>query len=321
MSNLNAGWFSLGAHVISDLPEAVDRLLRSHLGDAGAGIQPDGRAFRITVGRVTASREGQQVQFPGSAMHDWHIHYREKAFWIPGVFRAEIDERHVEFRVEQACLENTGDHLELFSLAFAEAHRAGGWLPLHAATVARGSRAVAISGVSGAGKSTAVLRLWNHGFRVVAEDRTFWHAESGQVAGLDRCLRVFDDSIGHFPPVSLTGIVGRDAKGKGLLPLQRSDGAASLDRLFLFAPREAITLAQKVRAVWEMTGVPLTSLAREQAQRNVTRLIPLVHSVGITRESVMDDVSFALTGAGAGDLVTVPGHAYREAGDSNAGKA
>jgi len=294
---LNAGWFSLGARVISDLPEPVAQLLQQHLGGNGSGAGHDGRTFRITVGRVTDSREGLKVQLPGSGTEAWNVHHRDNAFWVPGLFQAEIGERHTELRVEDALLGQTSTHLELFSLAFTEAHRAGGWLPLHAATVARDDRAVAISGVSGAGKSTAVLRLWNRGFRVVAEDRTFWHVDSGRVAGLDRCLRVFDDSVARFPPPGRAGFVGRDAKGKGLLPLPPSEQDARLDRLFLFAPGEDLTAARKVRAVWEMSGVPLTGRSREVAERGVARLMPLVHAVGVTRESVLDDVTAALSGS------------------------
>jgi serine kinase of HPr protein (carbohydrate metabolism regulator) len=43
---------------------------------------------------------------------------------------------------------------------------------LHASTVARDGRAVLITGPSGAGKSDLSLRLFDHGFTLVSDDRT-----------------------------------------------------------------------------------------------------------------------------------------------------
>ena len=48
---------------------------------------------------------------------------------------------------------------------------------LHASTVARNGRAVLITGPSGAGKSDLSLRLLDHGFALVSDDRTIVRRE------------------------------------------------------------------------------------------------------------------------------------------------
>lgn len=187
--------------------------------------------------------------------------------------------------------------LAAWSLAFTEAHRAGGWLPLHAAVVARNGVAVAVTGESGAGKSTATLRLLAQGFQVLAEDRAFWHAPSSVVVGLDRHVRAFEDSVARFAPGALEAARSgpRDAKGKCLLPLD-SRGAAHLTRiLHLSSGGGTLDSAGRVRLAWEMTGVPLTALARQRVQAGVTQLLPLLDPQGITRETVVPAVTAWLT--------------------------
>jgi serine kinase of HPr protein (carbohydrate metabolism regulator) len=48
---------------------------------------------------------------------------------------------------------------------------------LHASTVALNGRAVVISGPSGSGKSDLALRLLDHGFILVSDDRTIVHRD------------------------------------------------------------------------------------------------------------------------------------------------
>ena len=52
---------------------------------------------------------------------------------------------------------------------------------LHATSVARGGRAVLLLGPSGSGKSDLALRLLDHGFSLVSDDRTLLRRESGRL--------------------------------------------------------------------------------------------------------------------------------------------
>lgn len=180
-----------------------------------------------------------------------------------------------------------------WALALTEAHRAGGWLPLHAAVFARAGRAVALTGTSGAGKSTAALRLLEAGYSVIAEDRAFWHSSNGQIAGLDQYLRAFDDSVERFAPSQQATAVGRDPKGKLLLPLPANE-AATLVCLLAFGDGLALPLPQRVRLLWETTGVPLTDSARHAVQQGIGQLLPLVRPQTVTRETVLETVKTLL---------------------------
>ncbi len=52
---------------------------------------------------------------------------------------------------------------------------------LHATTVAKGGRAVLISGRSGSGKSDLALRLLDRGFTLVSDDQTYLRVDSGKL--------------------------------------------------------------------------------------------------------------------------------------------
>nr|WP_294846263.1 HPr kinase/phosphatase C-terminal domain-containing protein [uncultured Sphingomonas sp.] len=54
---------------------------------------------------------------------------------------------------------------------------------LHATTVALDGRAVLIAGPSGSGKSDLALRLLDHGFALVSDDRTIVSKEGGRIVG------------------------------------------------------------------------------------------------------------------------------------------
>lgn len=175
-------------------------------------------------------------------------------------------------------------------LALVEAHRAGGWLPLHAAVLSRGDRAAAVAGVSGAGKSTAALRLSGLGYGLLAEDHAWVHPHSGRVVGLDTHLRAREDSVGTFAPHLLDRAVGRDAHGKLRLPLLGPGGRGTLAALLVFGLPETPDAAGRVRALWEVTGVPLTEAGRRAAARGVGTLLQGVEVRGVTRETVVDAV-------------------------------
>lgn len=185
-------------------------------------------------------------------------------------------------------------------LALAELQRLSGWLPLHAATVARESRAVGITGVSGAGKSTAALRLAAAGLSVLAEDQTWVHAGSGRVLGLDRFLRTYPDSLDRFAPELRAAAQGQDAYGKLMVPLTPPTMPATLDTLLVFGLPQHPSRAEGVRALWECTGVPLLTRTRQASAQAVNELLRRLTVQGTTREKVIEQTEEMLLKKQAG---------------------
>ena len=85
---------------------------------------------------------------------------------------------------------------ELIELAvFTLAARVQGLMPLHAACVGRGRRALLLIGDSGAGKSTAVLHCALQGLDLVAEDSLFVAPRSLLATGVANFLHVRRESL------------------------------------------------------------------------------------------------------------------------------
>lgn len=284
-------WTSLGAQVVSALLPGLDSGLRDFWEGGPAPWSASTREITLEVGALPAPPPGARVQTLNVMDREVRAAAAGDDLWL--------DER-LWMRAGPAggrvvCAPG-GAPPELWAVAFTELHRAGGWLPLHAAVVAVGGRAVAFTGVSGAGKSTAALRLHAAGERVLAEDRAFWHAPSGVVAGLDRHLRAYEDSLERFAPalLPLARAQGPDAHGKLRLPLPAATGgeAPHLTRLLLLSPAltAELDLPGRVRAVWEATGVPLTASARAAVQAGVARLLPLLWPRPLGREELLPAV-------------------------------
>jgi len=77
----------------------------------------------------------------------------------------------------------------------------------HASTVARGNRAIVITGPSGSGKSDLALRLLDHGFQLVSDDQTIISRDG------DRLLASAPPNIASKIEVRGIGIVDMDAVG------------------------------------------------------------------------------------------------------------
>ena len=75
----------------------------------------------------------------------------------------------------------------------------------HASTVARGNRAIMITGPSGSGKSDLALRLFDHGFQLVSDDQTIISRDG------DRLLASAPPNIAGKIEVRGIGIVDMDA--------------------------------------------------------------------------------------------------------------
>ena len=287
-------WTSLGARVVSALPSRLDTELRGFWqGGAAPPDQPAGWIM-LEVGALPPVLPGARTQALSVMDREVRATTADDALWLEG----QLWVRTGPAGGRVVCAPG-GAPPDLWAVAFTELHRAGGWLPLHGAVVAAGDRAVAFTGVSGAGKSTAALRLHAAGERVLAEDRAFWHAQSGVVTGLDRHLRAYEDSLERFAPalLPLARAQGRDAHGKLRLPLNGAAEAATgeaprLTRLLVLAPGASgeLDLPGRVRAVWEATGVPLTAPARAAVQAGATRLLPLLWPRPLSREELLPAV-------------------------------
>ncbi|GGO39195.1 hypothetical protein [Deinococcus humi] len=196
---------------------------------------------------------------------------------------------HLEVQGGDVCL-TLGNHpvpAEAWFLAWTEAHRAGGWLPLHSAVLMQGEQAVGLTGVSGAGKSTAALRLAGLGVTILSEDQAWVRPEDQRVVGFDQHLRAFDDSVRTFAPHLLSQAAGHDAYGKLLLPLTHPGAQATLQSLLVFGLSPEPSLAERIRALWDATGVPLTQTGRQATASGVGVLLRHLHIQGVTREDVL----------------------------------
>lgn len=284
-----------------DVPPELVLALRNFWKDTCA-LPADGRTFTLRAGllpSVPVDAQAETLSLMEQTVSLWRA---DNELWVPHLLHLEVQPGGACFTLAPEVVrqqEWPPALLETWTLFFTEAHRAGGWLPLHAAVISHEGQAVAVSGVSGAGKSTATLRL-SADYAVLAEDRAFWQASSGQVAGLDRCLRLFPESVERFAPhlQAQAERAPRDAKGKHMLPLAAPTAPSQLLALLCFAPlgstASVLSASERVRTVWEMTGFPLTALAREEVQRGIVRLLPLLAQEPVTRETAIERVKALL---------------------------
>ncbi|ADV67621.1 hypothetical protein [Deinococcus maricopensis] len=171
-------------------------------------------------------------------------------------------------------------------LAFTEAHRASGLLPLHAAILTRGAHTVALTGESGAGKSTAALRLLTSGWQLIAEDAAWLDPATRQTYGWDDGLRLHDTSLQRFAPHVNPAALPRDAHGKVILPVTTTAGPPLRTLMVLGAPAH-LSAAERVQALWGATGVPLTTAARAAVTAALPGVLRHLQIRGATREDVV----------------------------------
>lgn len=288
-SRTRPSFTSLEAHVTAHgLEAAVWHGLRLRWGYPGG--QGAGRTLRVVAGSRSPRPPGPPTPVPvsGEVLEVWT---RDDEVWLGETLHLQAGPGGATLTAAGSGVPDTA-----WVLAFVEAHRAGGWLPLHACVLSGegDAGAVAVTGVSGAGKSTAALRLAGRGYAVLAEDQVWIHPPTAQVVGFDTHLRAFEDSVRRFAPHLLPRAAGHDAHGKLLLPLTRPGGQARLRSLLVFGLPARPVAAERVRALWEATGVPLTASGRRAAAAGVTALLPHLSIRGVTREDVLEKAETAL---------------------------
>ncbi|MBZ9713241.1 hypothetical protein [Deinococcus multiflagellatus] len=286
-------WQSLDAQVsASALPEPLLGALQLDWARAVGNTAPQ-RTLNVTLGPCPPVPPGLAPQHLRLMDREVPVWARGDEFWLEGHLYGQVGARGARLHA------GPGAARDLWALALTEVHRAGGWLPLHAALVSGPAGAAAVLGVSGAGKSTAALRLRAAGWTILAEDRA-WVGPQGEAVGLDRTLRAYRDSVARFAPHLLPEFdaAPRDPRGKALLRLDAAPPAPLRGVLCLGAAGiQAVPgAAERVRHAWEASGVPLTARGRAAATQAVQRLVRGPVWQAITRDEVPAAVA-ALVGS------------------------
>ena len=107
-----------------------------------------------------------------------------------------------------------------------------GLLPLHASAVDLGRRAIAVSGLSGAGKSTMAALLAARGGRVIADDMLVLPCEGALVRPGAGGLKLSSKSLARIGRTPAGLALANDVEGKYFLPLPSApDEAAPISTL------------------------------------------------------------------------------------------
>jgi hypothetical protein len=173
-------------------------------------------------------------------------------------------------------------NIELFHLAIAEGLRASGLISLHASIAARNGQALAFLGPSGRGKTTTLLRSLEAGFVPVCEDFAWCDADTLEVFGFDRGLRLLPDTAKFFetqfgitpsiwqvdkwfvPYSSLN--VERRAVNLGTIALLERDPEQATG-FGLLSKREAAL------AFWEASGMPLSRSVQDRVSQRIAGMV------------------------------------------------
>ncbi|MHA0040283.1 hypothetical protein [Deinococcus sp. PEB2-63] len=278
---------SLDLYLTGDLNDAQRHLLAYDW--AFAGPRPATRPVSVRTGPLPAAPDGptQAVALPDRVIP---VQRRGDDLWLNAELHLRLLTGGAELTVPHA-----GAARDVWALALTELHRAAGWLPLHAALIGTPTHAVLIGGPSGAGKSTACLRLRAAGLTVHAEDRAWAHPD-GHALGMDRTLRAYRDSLDRFAPHLLpaAATAPRDPRGKIVLPLQPQP-PVTLRGVLLLGEGGPLSTPERVRHAWELTGVPLTAAGRAAATHSVQALLRAPWR-RTTRGQLEDDLRATLRG-------------------------
>jgi hypothetical protein len=273
-------WFSLGLQIQADLPAALELALQRSWQTPAPAAPVDARTLYIRVGsRPAPPPHGlwQDVSFEGTS---WSVCVDRHQLWVE-------NSAYLHWTLDGPCIHmrDPQDVTLPWVLLMTEAHRAAGWVPLHATVIDRPGGAVAVLGHSGAGKSTLALRSLQAGLQVLAEDRAWWCAETGVVVGLDRTLRVFEDSLLRFAPAlaDAAGTFARDRHGKRCVPLPEGT-FRPLDEVVLLGAPEELSVYRKIAALWEAVGVPLLAQGRQVTQQALPVLLTLMPDHALSRD-------------------------------------
>ena len=175
--------------------------------------------------------------------------------------------------------------LELaLQVAICEALRTTGLAALHAAIIARGDQATALTGRRGVGKSTTLLHAMEKGWLPVAEDFAWLDLNTQRVYGWDRGVRLTEQGAARFMHRWPRAEWRRDSDGKLFLgyemlapskPLEaRLTCVAALRQDFSRASEwEPLWPHEAIRVLFECAGVPLSRDNRANFAARVPKLL------------------------------------------------
>jgi hypothetical protein len=164
-------------------------------------------------------------------------------------------------------------------LAICEAMRARGFVPLHAAVLARDGRATALIGRGDAAKSTALASAVDSGWLQIAEDCAWLDVTTRKVfswAGDDRMRRRIPAHWRHAAWSQCDdNLVLTDDDMSPWRPV-----AAELTRVVLVhrnmsrdSEMEALPAWESTRALWEIVGIPLCHSSRDALAARIPDLV------------------------------------------------
>lgn len=267
-------------------------LFSTETADWAAGLRPPPyqtpqrpSTTHLRLVRGPALADGEPVRLSWSGGQVGALRFGNRVC-IPGVLAFEVQTQQTVVEIGPNAKAQAEAAWLGLHLAFAETQRAAGWLSLHAALLQVGGRCIAITGQSGAGKSTAALRLMQGGALVVAED-SGWLSPEGELFGWDQNLRLRPGTLARFAP-SLESM-GRDAHGKDVVEVGRAAGGR-LTAIWVLGAAHAqpLSAAGQVRAWWEMSGLPITPAARKSAQQAVARCCAQIPTHGLDRDRLFE---------------------------------
>jgi HprK-related kinase A len=171
--------------------------------------------FRDLLDGIAALYEPGQIVAPGD-FADFHIEVTAPLLrrWIrPKVkFVMDGDEPFLPSPIDQAM------PVFEWGLNWCISSYANQYIVVHAATIAKGNRAVILPGVPGAGKSTLTAGLVHRGWRLLSDELTLISPVTGLVAGLARPISLKNESIevirAFVPGVQISRIANDTAKGR-----------------------------------------------------------------------------------------------------------
>jgi hypothetical protein len=239
---------------------------------------------------VSASRGTPQT----TVLHDAALVWQQLGprWWCTGDADAGVELRmrgqRVAIDVRRRAMLPAAFPVELaLRVAMCEALRATGLSPLHAAVIARGGKATALVGSSGAGKSSTLLLATIQDWQPVAEDFAWLDPTTARVFGWDRGIHLTEHALdrmgAHWPFAGW-----QRGHGEKLFlsyeEIRSSRPAdAELTRVAVLhrdptrpSGWEPLGVHDAVRAWFETVGVPLCRVSRSQLAASIALLLKRV---------------------------------------------
>jgi len=293
-ANVAARASSLGVPCrLIDLPGALEQWIRRHWQDVRP-MTATGE-YRIDVAHVASaprssahrSAASQTTTLDGASL-TW-LRHTERS-WSTGDADGGVSlrlfNRRARIRVWSADSRIGSATLLALHVAFCEALRARGFVPLHAAVAVRDGCATAIMGPSGVGKSTTLLAAVDDGWLPMAEDFAWLEPATRRVFGWggEHGVRLDVTGLSRLPADVRSAAWRAGADGKFELAYdaigRTRPASAALTRVVLLtrdgsreSAIEPLERRSAALALWESAGIPLCPVNRETFAAHVPALL------------------------------------------------